>query len=50
MVRSNKDQLETIGKELLMKANIKDICTLLDTKANAEDLNRGIAELNSALH
>lgn len=30
---------EDINKEILLKANIKDLIPLLDTKANVEDVN-----------
>ena len=29
-----KDCLDDLGKDLLLKASIKDLCTLLDQKAN----------------
>ena len=28
-----------MGKEILLKANINDMCTLLDLKANIDDIN-----------
>lgn len=34
-----KNVIEDINKELLLKASIKDLCTLLDQKANVEDIN-----------
>lgn len=34
-----KTLFEDFGKELLLKANIKDLIPLLDTKANVEDVN-----------
>ena len=30
---------EELHKELLLRATIKDVCTLLDQKANVEDIN-----------
>ena len=35
-----KNSLQELSKELLLKVDIKDMCTLLDTKANVEDINR----------
>jgi hypothetical protein len=32
-----------LNKELLLKANIKDLITLLDTKANVEDVNNTLS-------
>lgn len=34
-----KNGMEDLHKELLLKASIKDLCTLLDQKANVEDVN-----------
>ena len=34
-----KTLFEDFSKELLLKANIKDLIPLLDTKANVEDVN-----------
>jgi len=34
-----KNVFEDLTKELLLKANIKDLIPLLDTKANVEDVN-----------
>ena len=39
-VAFTKNSLQEINKELLLKVDIKDMCTLLDTKANVEDINR----------
>jgi len=41
-----KDQLAELKKDLLLKANIKDVCTLVDIKANSEDLKKAITELH----
>jgi hypothetical protein len=38
-VMYTKNALEDLHKELLLKASIKDLCTLLDQKANVEDVN-----------
>ena len=34
-----KGCLDELGKDLLLKASIKDLCTLLDQKANVHDIN-----------
>ena len=34
-----KSVFEEFNKELLLKANIRDLIPLLDTKANVEDVN-----------
>lgn len=39
-VAFTKNSLQEINKELLLKVEIKDMCTLLDTKANVDDINR----------
>ncbi len=44
-----KDQIADVHKELLLKANIKDVCTLVDVKANSEDVKKGLAELRTEL-
>lgn len=36
-------------KDILLAAKIKDVCTLLDTKANVEDINKILAEIHSEL-
>ena len=44
-----QQELEKLGKEVLLKANIKDICTLLDIKANIDDVNHALEDLHSEL-
>ncbi len=34
-----KNQLDGVSKELLLRVQIKDLCTLLDQKANLNDVN-----------
>jgi hypothetical protein len=46
---SLSSEVEKIGKEVLLKANIKDICTLLDIKANIDDVNHALEDLHSEL-
>ncbi|CAG9326047.1 unnamed protein product [Blepharisma stoltei] len=48
-VKSSKLSLEYLEKELLLKANIKDMCTLLDMKANIIDTNRALSEIHKEL-
>jgi hypothetical protein len=47
--RSTSNALEDVSKELLLKCNIKDMCTLLDMKSNTEDVNRVFLEVNKEL-
>lgn len=42
-VNYTKTGFEEIHKELMLRANIKDVCTLLDLKANVEDVNGTLA-------
>ena len=42
-VAFTKTSLQELSKDLLLKVDIKDMCTLLDTKANVEDINRTLA-------
>ena len=35
-----KSQFDGLSKELLLRVQIKDLCTLLDQKANLNDVNR----------
>jgi len=35
-----KNQFDGIAKELLLRVQIKDLCTLLDQKANLNDVNK----------
>jgi hypothetical protein len=35
-----KSQFDTIAKELLLRATVKDLCLLLDQKANLADVNK----------
>jgi hypothetical protein len=44
-----EEELEKLGKEVLLKANIKDICTLLDIKANIDDVNHALEDLHQEL-
>ena len=42
-VNYTKGCLEDIHKDLLLRANIKDVITLMDTKANVEDVNQTLS-------
>ena len=44
-----RDQLNGIRKELLLKSSIKDVCTLVDIKANSEDVKRAFGEVHTEL-
>ena len=48
-IASTKIAIEELSKELLSKAYIKDICTLLDTKASIEDVNSALTDIHKEL-
>ncbi|OMJ94659.1 hypothetical protein SteCoe_2157 [Stentor coeruleus] len=48
-VASTKIAIEEISKELMSKAYIKDICTLLDMKASIDDVNSALVEIHKEL-
>lgn len=48
-VASTKIAIEEISKELLSKAYIKDICTLLDMKASIDDVNSALMDIHKEL-
>ena len=35
-----RTQLDTVAKELLLRVTVKDVCLLLDQKANLVDVNK----------
>ena len=41
-MREIKLKLEKIVDDLSLKSNIKDVCALVDLKANAEDLEKSL--------
>jgi len=41
--------MDLIQKDILLKANIKDLCTLLDSKASIEDINKALTEIHQEL-
>ena len=46
---NTKSQLEDLHKELTLKSSIKDVCTLVDAKANTEDMNKALVEVHKEL-
>ncbi|MDR3548156.1 MAG: hypothetical protein P4M11_07835 [Candidatus Pacebacteria bacterium] len=44
-----RENLEAVQKELSLKANIKDVCALVDVKANVDDVNRSLDAVNKEL-
>lgn len=40
---------EMFKKELVLKASIKDVCILLDSKANIEDINKALSEIHKEI-
>jgi len=44
-----KKQLEDLQRDMVLKANIKDVCTLLDTKSNIDDVNKALLEIHKEL-
>ena len=47
--RTTSNALEDFSKDMLLKANIKDVCSLLDMKSNIEDVNKVFFEINKEL-
>eukprot|EP00357_Protocruzia_adherens_P011027 CAMPEP_0114975776 /NCGR_PEP_ID=MMETSP0216-20121206/2296_1 /TAXON_ID=223996 /ORGANISM="Protocruzia adherens, Strain Boccale" /LENGTH=802 /DNA_ID=CAMNT_0002336613 /DNA_START=61 /DNA_END=2469 /DNA_ORIENTATION=+ len=48
-VNYTRGALEDVGKDMLLKANIKDVCTLLDMKSNIDDVNKALTEVHKEL-
>lgn len=46
---NGREQLTNIKKDLLLKANIKDVCTLVDIKASSEDVKKAFNEVHFEL-
>lgn len=44
-----QNKFEDFSKDLLLKASIKDICILLDMKANIEDINVALSDVHKEL-
>jgi len=41
--------LDEVGRDMGSKANIKDVCTLMDLKANIEDVNKALKDVHKDL-
>ena len=48
-IDSTKNALEEVGKDILLKASIKDVCSLMDQKANVEDVNNALSDVHKEL-
>jgi hypothetical protein len=48
-VAATKEAFEDLYKSTLLKADIKDVCTLLDLKANSDEVCRAFADLTADL-
>lgn len=48
-ILATKEALEELYKSTLLKANIKDVCTLLDLKANADEVSRAFTDIAADL-
>jgi uncharacterized protein (DUF2267 family) len=48
-IRSTELALEDVAKDMLIKCNIKDVCALLDMKANIDDTNKALSEVHKEL-
>jgi DNA repair exonuclease SbcCD ATPase subunit len=46
---STRGALEEVGKDMLLKTNIKDLCSLLDLKANIDDVNKILLEVQKEI-
>ena len=48
-IASTKIAIEELSKELLGKAYVKDVCTLLDMKASIDDVNSALMDIHKEL-
>lgn len=48
-IQSTQIALEDVAKDMLLKCNIKDVCALLDMKANIDDTNKALSEIHKEL-
>lgn len=48
-LREIKGLVDFMKDELSQKSNIKDVCVLVDMKANSEDLKQSIEEVQKTL-
>lgn len=44
-----QNKIQELAKDILLKASVKDVCTLLDMKANIEDVNVALTEIHREL-
>jgi hypothetical protein len=44
-LRFLRDNIEDLQKNIVLKANFQDCCSLLDTKSNIEDVNGALKEI-----
>ncbi|EAR92032.3 hypothetical protein TTHERM_00105270 (macronuclear) [Tetrahymena thermophila SB210] len=48
-IKSIKDTFDRMQKDILLKANIKDVISIVDTKASIKDVNNSIQEIHNEL-
>jgi len=48
-ISSTKSALQDVGKDMMLKASIKDVCNLLDSKAALNDVNSALTEIHNEL-
>lgn len=44
-----EERLQEIAKQMQRKSNIKDVCALLDMKANTEEVNKALDEIHEEM-
>ena len=44
-----KESIEVLKREITLKSNIKDVCALVDIKADLEDVDKGLEELSNEM-
>lgn len=48
-IQSTEFALQDVAKDMLLKCNIKDVCALLDMKANVDDTNKALSDIHKEL-
>jgi hypothetical protein len=48
-IQQTRNALAEVAKDMCQKANLKDICIILDTKANIKDTNTALIEIHKEL-
>uniref|UniRef100_A0A7S3IAC5 C1q domain-containing protein n=1 Tax=Fabrea salina TaxID=342563 RepID=A0A7S3IAC5_9CILI len=48
-IATTRKALEDVSKDMVQKSNVKDVCELLDTKANVEDANKALSDIHKEL-